>query len=112
MTEIYQQRLSNLGVSFFICVLSAAFAIHFGHSQFGGYDLSPLIDLNWRFSQGHIPGVDFINTLPTLLLVWTQLFSHLSPVWANLIWANIAFTFLIIFLLIATKNPSCSLPLN
>jgi hypothetical protein len=57
----------------FVLIFFASYlTIIFGYRQFGGYDLSPLIDLSWRFSRGETPGVDFINTFPPLLLVFIK----------------------------------------
>lgn len=57
--------------------------------QLGGYDLAPLIDLFWRMKNGAVPGVDFINTLPPLLLLLAKVFSRLGLGWYELTIANI-----------------------
>ncbi len=42
----------------------AAFILHFGNRQFGGYDCSVLIDTGWRLATGQKPYVDFVCTVP------------------------------------------------
>ena len=68
------------------------FAVAVVHRQFGGYDLSPVIDLVWRMKQGQVPGVDFITTLPMSLMLLGKSISGLSPSWFDLTYANVAFT--------------------
>jgi hypothetical protein len=46
------------------CVAMAAFILHFGNRQFGGFDFSFLIDIGWRQVQGQLPYRDFICTMP------------------------------------------------
>jgi hypothetical protein len=78
-------------------------------SQFGGYDLSPRIDLSWRLSNHEVPGRDFINTMPLLFVLFIKLvsFGHLS--WINLTSANIAAVFLTYILLYEiSKSKNCN----
>src|SRR5204863_1847846 len=44
--------------------LVCIFMIHFGRLQFGGYDMSVLIDAGWRLYKGQRLYVDFLCTLP------------------------------------------------
>lgn len=44
--------------------LSGALAHELVGHQFGGYDLSPLIDLAWRLQVGQVPNEDFLTTFP------------------------------------------------
>ena len=62
-------------------------------NQFGGYDLSPVIDLTWRLQCGEVPGRDFINTMPLALIVLLKILS-----WTNFTW--ISFTLLSVFVVI------------
>jgi hypothetical protein len=57
--------------------------------QFGGYDLSPLIDLQYRLYKNQTIGSDFIFTLPLTLafFIKAQLL-FMSPSWFSLIWLN------------------------
>ncbi len=47
-----------------VCIAIAAFVVHFGNRQFGGYDFSILIDTGWRLVNGQRPHVDFVCTVP------------------------------------------------
>jgi hypothetical protein len=58
----------------FASILACEFSMH----QFGGYDLSPLIDLTWRFQSDQIPGQDYFNTWPILILVIAKIMSFAS----------------------------------
>lgn len=103
--------LINIGflVGFLILCISSFLASNFVMQQFGGYDLSPIIDLSWRLSNNEIPGVDFINTMPPILLLFIKLvsFGHLS--WINLTSANIAAVFLTyLFLYEISRLKECS----
>ena len=59
-------------------LFASLLACEFSLYQFGGYDLSPLIDLTWRFQSGQIPGQDFFNTWPILILVIAKIMSFAS----------------------------------
>jgi hypothetical protein len=59
--------------------------------QIGGYDLSPVVDLQARLARGEAPGVDSIYTLPVtfaLLLKLQQFFEE--PSWRSLLILNLA----------------------
>jgi hypothetical protein len=49
-----------LGICVFLCV----FVIHVGRWQFGGYDMSIIVETGWRQVQGQRPYVDFPTTTP------------------------------------------------
>src|SRR5271154_2623234 len=51
----------------------SVFALAVGHRQFGGYDLSPLIDIQYRLAHGERPGSDFIFTFPLTLALLLKL---------------------------------------
>lgn len=91
MTKLIREQLY-----FILAIFSAsAFALHYGMRQFGGYDLSHLIDLQGRFSRGDTPGTDFINTLPFSYLLIVKLSGlFASPTWATLIWMNLIAAFM------------------
>ena len=46
------------------CAGLAAFIVHYGNRQFGGFDCGLLIDVGWRLVQGQVPHRDFICTMP------------------------------------------------
>ena len=48
-----------------------------GLVQFGSYDLSPLVDLVWRYQQGQLPVTDFVSTLPAAFVAISKLASSL-----------------------------------
>jgi hypothetical protein len=90
-----------------VLTFSSLAAYYFVSSQFGGYDLSPLIDLSWRLSNGEVPGVDFINTMPIALIALLKLFSWGELAWTDLTSANIAIaiaTYLFLICLPATQK--------
>jgi hypothetical protein len=65
-------------------------------NQFGGYDLSPLVDLTWRFKLDQIPGEDYLFTWPLLILVFAKILSLLENYnWLYLTNANILLCFAI-----------------
>jgi hypothetical protein len=69
---------------------ASVFCIHYGMRQFGGYDLSPLIDTQWRLAGGEAPGKDFICTLPlTLLFALKSWGLFLPSSWRSLLWINL-----------------------
>lgn len=45
-------------------LLLTLLALPFGMRQFGGYDLSLLIDVGWRARLGQLPGEDYLSMLP------------------------------------------------
>ncbi|RYE48127.1 MAG: hypothetical protein EOP21_05660 [Hyphomicrobiales bacterium] len=72
-----------------LLVAASVFASWAVFRQLGGYDLAPLIDLFWRMKSGAVPGVDFINTLPPLLLLLAKVFAPFKFGWYELTLANI-----------------------
>ena len=82
-------------------VVIAYFALKLADNQFGGYDLSPLIDLFWRVELGQIPNKDFITTFPVIFIVLAKLnsfFNHID--WDLFTWINILVSFLILNLIL------------
>lgn len=75
-----------------VLAVSSFLAIVFVQRQFCGYDLSPLIDLSWRLANHQIPGEDFINVSPPLLVVLTKAVSWGTLHWIDLTIINIAAT--------------------
>jgi hypothetical protein len=68
---------------------SAAVNILFGMSEFGGFDLSPLIDSGWRVAHGQIPNVDFICTFPPSSYLLTALaFKAFGVHWLSILLAE------------------------
>jgi hypothetical protein len=77
-------------------VIASFLALKFVMHQFGGYDLSPLIDLTWRFQSEQIPGRDFPNTWPLLILAITKILSFADGFnWIYLTIANIFLSFVV-----------------
>lgn len=75
---------------FMLIIISSAMTLHYGMRQFGGYDLSHLIDLQSRLFHKEAPGIDFINTLPFSYIFIVKLFGiFVKPSWASLIWMNL-----------------------
>jgi hypothetical protein len=71
-------------------IMVCCFAAWVGFWQFGGYDLSPLIDLQYRLSRGEEPGLHFVSTLPYSFVAWVDAWSvFFEPSWAGLIGANL-----------------------
>ena len=102
--------ITNLKVwSFFLGLLiisfSAAFALYSVKHQLGGYDLSPLIDLQWRLSNGELPHVDFLNTLPYAFILLVKAVSWGELSWLDLTYINILAAFVIYaFIVICGRN--------
>jgi len=72
-----------------ICALLAALNLILGMSEFGGYDLSSVIDAAWRIDLGQIPNVSFICTLPPSLYLSTDWAFKLFGVrWVSLLYAE------------------------
>ena len=67
-----------------LLALAALFASWACFQQFGGYDLSPLIDAFWRIRIGQVPGVDFINTFPPLIYLSAKLAALVDLGWYEL----------------------------
>ena len=87
--ELNYKVLLEFFFGFSLIILSSLLALYFVKYQFGGYDLSPIIDLSWRLKNGEIPGQDFINTMPLIIILLLKLniFEHLS--WFDLTFLNI-----------------------
>lgn len=68
-------------------------AYRWGMTQFGGFDLSPLVDLAWRLWRRQLPHQDFILTFPPFFSWVTGLsFRVLGPSWSSLVAVNAAWT--------------------
>jgi hypothetical protein len=67
----------------------SAFALAVSHSQFGGYDLSPLIDFQYRLAVGQRPGADFVFTFPLTLALLMKFAAGLPLSWFSLVWINL-----------------------
>lgn len=111
--KIYANKINVGNAGFFIGTIvlfvSSILAIQFVHKQFGAYDLSPMIDLSWRLANNQIPSIDFINTMPPILIVFIKFVS-----WGNLSWVDLTITnilatcaaFLFLYLVSDIKNES------
>ncbi len=71
---------------FIILLFTFYFIKYIFKFQFGGYDLSPLIDLCSRLNRGDVPGKDFISTFPLSFLLWLKI---------NLLFFNNNYNFLL-----------------
>jgi hypothetical protein len=87
-------------MGFGILALASVLASLFTFHQLGGYDLSPLIDLHWRFRNNEIPGQDFINTLPPILLIAAKAIASADLGWFELTATSIISTFLAFILIL------------
>jgi hypothetical protein len=92
--------LNILAINLYLVVISL-FALKFVDNQFGGYDLSPLIDLFWRLELGQIPNKDFVTTFPIIFIVLAKLNSYFNHInWDLFTWINIFVSFLILNLIL------------
>lgn len=95
-----KSRGANLFILVYI-VAASAFSLYYGMEQFGGYDLSPVIDLQSRLARGEIPGVDFINTIPLTMVLILKIYGALfAASWVSLMWYNIIFSALCAFIVV------------
>ena len=77
-----------LGIAL-ICLLLALFNLVLGTSEFGGYDLSSVIDAAWRINLGQIPNISYICTLPpSLYLPTSWAFKSFGVRWLSLLYAE------------------------
>lgn len=87
---MFKQRywLGFIGILCF-AVFVCWFNLKIGVYRFGGYDLSPLIDVGWRIKSGQIPYRDFICTLPpSLYLLVAAMFKLRGVTWQSLLLAS------------------------
>jgi hypothetical protein len=95
------------------CEELAAFVVHYGNRQFGGFDCSLLIDVGWRLIQGQRPYRDFICTLPPGFYLGVKYAFQIFGVrWDALLFVTAIFsaaTFLWIYFLLAAILESRSL---
>jgi hypothetical protein len=89
---IFAQPTADVIIAILILIFASIFSLHVIFQQFGGYDLSPLIDLFWRIHNGQIPGKDFIYTFPPMIAVAAKLVAWKDMTWTDLTVLNIAFT--------------------
>jgi hypothetical protein len=87
-----------IGIIFLLLVSFCSY--NFIFLQFGGYDLSPIIDLTWRLSNNEVPGKDFISTFPLGFLLTIKAISWGSLGWGDLTIANIAIVFITFFAIV------------
>ena len=76
-----------------LLVVTSAYTIYTLQFRFGGYDLSPLIDVAWRLHSGQTPNNDFICTFPPVLYLGAAAAFRLFGVrWAALSLASVVYT--------------------
>ena len=90
----------DLGKAFFLFFAASLLTVVSASSQFGGYDLSPVIDASWRLSRGEVPGRDFINTFPALFLILLKTAETVFSSYQGLVAVNILFTLFCSFMLV------------
>ena len=97
----------NLLVLFLIIIFSFI-GLHFSTSQIGGYDLSPLVDLQYRLYENQVIGSDFYITLPLIIVYLTEFSNQLFGLdYFSLVKINIMFTCFIYFLVRLVNTSSC-----
>lgn len=80
--HIYKIARNNNYIITFTIILSVFvyfFTINVFQFQFGGYDLSPLVDCTYRLKNNEIPYIDFINTLPLSMIGWMKITLKFIP---------------------------------
>lgn len=85
------KQLYRLGFIGIICfaVFACCSNLRIGIYRFGGYDLSPLIDVGWRITSGQVPYRDFICTLPpSLYLLVAGMFKLRGVNWQSILLAS------------------------
>ena len=89
--ECRAKSFHPVALSLLVALASVILSHHVGYYQFGGYDLSPVIDVMYRLANGETPGRDFINTLPLSFLAYLDVAQFFLGVnWSTLIWAGSA----------------------
>ncbi len=84
--------LYTVGFAAVTCAALAAFILHFGNRQFGGYDFSILIDTGWRLVNGQKPYQDFVCTPPPgFYLGLKYAFKWFGASWNAQLWATAIF---------------------
>lgn len=86
---------------FLLLGATAVFNLYALQYRFGGYDLSPLIDVGWRIVSGQVPNHDFICTFPpSLYLLIATAFKCFGVNWHSIALAgsllSITFSFLVL----------------
>jgi hypothetical protein len=80
------------GVSATLAVFIALFILHYGMHQFGGYDLSHLVDSGWRLFKGQTAYVDFPCTTPVAYILGAKFaFQWFGVHWHSFIEINALF---------------------
>jgi hypothetical protein len=85
----YPRKLGVGSIILIYSILACLFSVYVGMFQFGGYDLSLLIDLQSRIARNDIPGVDYFHTLPFSLTLILKLYGiFFAPSWVALFVVN------------------------
>jgi len=93
-------NMISAGIAMLPLILLMVLSIPFGYDQFGGYDLSPMIDAAWRSTCGQVPYVDFAYTLPPSFYAGCVL-AHacLGVQWSSFIEIYVLYTVICIILI-------------
>ena len=85
-------QAKNLGIYIRLASVATLFAVanlYLGKAEFGGYDLSVLIDSGWRIMNSQIPTRDFVSTLPPSLYLAADIaFRLLGVSWSSILLAE------------------------
>ena len=103
---MFRLRYMEYSFAFLVVCLTSIFALQVSKYQFGGYDLSPVIDLQARIERGEIPGINFISTLPFTMILLIKIQTFFGGGWFSLIWLNVAL-FGISVVLVLIFWPTC-----
>lgn len=83
-------RVSEAAPAVVFLLLTGVIAAVIVNKQFGGYDLSPLIDLAWRLKQGQVPNSDFITTFPLGFIVMAKALGQVTSLsWLTYTYLNV-----------------------
>ncbi len=106
MNSVSRSNSFIIGFTFILSLFIYFFTIDVFQFQFGGYDLSPLVDCAYRLKNDEIPYIDFINTLPLSMIGWMKITLMFIPYnWNFLLLSSLLhFYFVIFFILIIYFN--------
>lgn len=84
---------------FLLAFLFAVVNLHLGRSEFGGYDLSAMIDGGYRVLNGQVPSSDFVCTYPPTYYLFAEFaFRIFGLHWSSILAAENALYLLLVLL--------------
>ena len=109
MNSVSKSNSFIIGFTLILSVFVYFFTFDVFQFQFGGYDLSPLVDCAYRLKNDEIPYIDFINTLPLSMIGWMKITLTFIPYnWNFLLLSSILHFYFVIFSILIiyfkTKN--------